>query len=684
MQPTASFACSADNKCSKTDVTNTYSTMLDDQGKCSALLTREGFFDFVVFRTHCNEPHSVAIVCQNDKKVNFVFNNNMSDIKISINDGFYSLQVSSSCDVGWFMVDGICINTYRCPQDSSGKHDCETVAQQEELCQKHHSELAYRIFNNMSFISSGNTLDNNTELSLFWGMFVQREDISAHMEEAYWETLCEFPDFSDHEEFMHTQRHFGINNSTLCALNRSDLCDRVLSITYYHEIHSYRQITYRVHGTDFEPLWSVINQPHFSKLPYWKKTEIDMSLCEKSVLHHEMFTNCSIWYMTCSDGTCVHDSLVCDGHPHCMYGEDEDDCQHICSDHRISCMSHCYHIDLCSCAPNYFQCLSGECVPLQKLCDKIVHCADASDEPATCVYMRPEQLGNLTLTLHVNNYINNIIQENSGIQQECSCHNNSRLLPVEYIMHGHQPNCTPSSLSDVKFLCSVCDMPYGPLHYFSLDRLCIYDHDCDDNYINHCLNGFHLLKCKHMYCIGRFKCPSSYCISFDHICNKVCDCPHCEDENICNKLLCPGMVLTEQMGSGLRCSKNVAELNKLNMNMRQVIRRKDLNLTDEFPVFVHLEDVVDLIHFIHAPEIVVYCKILHSKFTINDYRVLQYMVSIRRLLLPHNSIQKLYDATLAAMSQLIILDLSHNFIIICPFSYYVPCAISSISPCITT
>ena len=164
-----------------------------------------------------------------------------------------------------------------------------------------------------------------------------------------------------------------------------------------------------------------------------------------------------------------------------------------------------------------------------------------------------------------------------------------------------------------------------------------------------------------MYCVGRFKCPSSYCISFDHICNRVCDCPHCEDESVCSKLLCPGMVLIESMGSGLRCSQNVAEL-KLRMNMRQVIRRNDVNLIDEFPVFLHLEYAMNPMHVIHTPETVVYCTILHTEFTANDYRVLHYMVSVRRLLLPYNSIQMVYDTMLGAMSQLIVLDLSHNFI----------------------
>ena len=224
--------------------------------------------------------------------------------------------------------------------------------------------------------------------------------------------------------------------------------------------------------------------------------------------------------------------------------------------------------------------LSGGCVPLQKLCDKIVHCMDASDEPPTCVYLRPEQRGHSSWPLDdINNYINHLIQQNLVIQHHCYRHwpheSGLHIWNVEYTMHSSQQRCSPSSLSpDIKFLCSIDMHMITSEHQFSLDHLCIYDHDCDDNYIYHCSDGFHLLKCKHMYCVGRFKCPSSYCISLEHICNNVCDCPHCEDESICNRLLCPGSVLTEQIGSGRRsCSTNVAIL-KHSMNLRQVITRK--------------------------------------------------------------------------------------------------------------
>ena len=408
--------------------------------------------------------------------------------------------------------------------------------------------------------------------------------------------------------------------------------------------------------------------------------------------------------MSCDEGTCIHDSLVCDGHAHCPHGEDEADCQHMCSDHMISCKSDCHYRDLCSCSPGYFQCQSGGCVPLQKLCDKTKHCADASDEPPTCVYLRPEQLSGHSLSLDVNNYINTFIQQNMAIARRCLQPSHWSLFNVQNVKYEmHHQRCLPSTLSpvikfpcgvikilnslkrgwaqrispDIKFMCRSVGI-FGSVNwlahaweveedqeYFSLDRLCIYDHDCDDNYNYHCFNGFHLLKCEHMYCVGRFKCPSSYCISFDHICNKVCDCPHCEDESICIKLLCPGMVLIEQIGSGLRCSQKVATL-KYSMNLRQVIYRKDINITDDFPVFIYLEDVMNIRHFILTPEVVVYCEIRHSNVTINDLSMFHRMVSMVRLLLPHNNLQNVYDFMFAFMAHLILLDLSHNRITFLP------------------
>ena len=99
--PAATFECSAEH-CPQTDADGASHAMLKDTGKCSALLTREGFFDFGVFMINCGISYNVTLVCQHDQKANVILHDNMSDVKASIVGEFYSLQVFSSCDVGWF------------------------------------------------------------------------------------------------------------------------------------------------------------------------------------------------------------------------------------------------------------------------------------------------------------------------------------------------------------------------------------------------------------------------------------------------------------------------------------------------------------------------------------------------------------------------------------------------------
>ena len=336
--------------------------MVYDQGKCSALLTKEGFFDFRVFKTQCNVRHSVAVVCQHDMTSNRVFSNNMSDIKLSLVDGFQSIQIFSSCDPGWFMVDDVCINFYHCP-------GCMNNYKAHEHCFMHGGQLAYHLLNNVTFSTPGNKLDKNTKLSLFWDMFCHMEDISPSIRNTF--------DFHFNNQFHigdTLKRHFlyfAVNDSALCVSLSSECKegDIVLSVGYHNQILkiymwgtgvSYRQdgyLLYKNGQKDPNYLWSFIHQPTFEI-----NNHKHLTFCEKSVVHAAALTNCSEFYMRCHEGTCIHDSLVCDGHSHCPHGEDEADCQHICSDHSDNCISHCYHRDLCFCSLEYFQCLSGCCV----------------------------------------------------------------------------------------------------------------------------------------------------------------------------------------------------------------------------------------------------------------------------------------------------------------------------------
>ena len=158
--------------------------MFHGQGKCRALLTREGFFDFHVLPAPCSLSHSVAVVCQHDMKGDIVFTSNMSDLKLSLVDGFHSMQIFSSCDPGWFMVDDVCINFYLCPKCTNN--------QARNQCSMFGGQLAYNVLKNVTLSTPGNKLDTNTKLSLFWDMFHHVEDMSPSLREAFKLKHCNY------------------------------------------------------------------------------------------------------------------------------------------------------------------------------------------------------------------------------------------------------------------------------------------------------------------------------------------------------------------------------------------------------------------------------------------------------------------------------------------------------------
>ena len=82
---------------------------------------------------------------------------------------------------------------------------------------------------------------------------------------------------------------------------------------------------------------------------------------------------------TCNDGTCILNIYVCDGQFDCPDKSDEKNCDPSCIEHKlqnqtkdvISSHQHCFTgcvIGRCICDYLYFQCATGECVPLDKTC----------------------------------------------------------------------------------------------------------------------------------------------------------------------------------------------------------------------------------------------------------------------------------------------------------------------------
>ena len=336
VEPTA--RCTGKAGCSQIHQINT--SIENEQGKCSALLTREGFFDFFVFNTQCNVPHNVAVVCQHNN-INLVVSNHMSDIKLSLADGFQSIHVFSSCDPGWFKIDDACINLYLC--HNCVKIDCTKYhAASYGQCQKHGGHLAYHVLKNITLSTLGNILDKNTKLSLFWNMFHHIDDLDFSHGKVFkhWRNFRSFkyPDKTKVEN----RKNFAVNGTGICEASLNHTCknrDIVLSVRYIDLILSeyggYYFVSY-IRDMYFQAMWSVIHQPAFQV-----SNCSEYSLCEKPVVHNAILTNCSEFYMSCSEGTCIHDSLVCDGHSHCPDGEDEAECEQICSliTHPVVCLT---------------------------------------------------------------------------------------------------------------------------------------------------------------------------------------------------------------------------------------------------------------------------------------------------------------------------------------------------------
>ena len=96
-------------------------------------------------------------------------------------DGYSSLQVFTSCEISWFMVNDMCINIYPCLSIKSFEQSfsCVNNNEAQEHCIKYGGHLAHRVLNNVTISESSNTLNKNTKLSLFWDMFHHIDDIRS-------------------------------------------------------------------------------------------------------------------------------------------------------------------------------------------------------------------------------------------------------------------------------------------------------------------------------------------------------------------------------------------------------------------------------------------------------------------------------------------------------------------------
>lgn len=222
-------------------------------------------------------------------------------------------------------------------------------------------------------------------------------------------------------------------------------------------------------------------------------------------------TRCPPAYFQCVNMECVADIFVCDLKQDCVTGEDEHNCDNICSASFAVDVNYCRNIchrTNCSCSDVLYQCFSGGCLHNSKVCDGYINCDDGTDESMCHTHMGQSQ---------------------------------SVLHSTKVLKDTTQNLCGTFSIPCTK----------GDSQCYSLNNTCLYDTDAN-GHLKYCINAQHLQQCETMECSGSYKCETSYCIPTHRVCNGVIDCPYADDESKCPLVECANM-LKCQIGQYTAC-----------------------------------------------------------------------------------------------------------------------------------
>ena len=273
----------------------------------------------------------------------------------------------------------------------------------------------------------------------------------------------------------------------------------------------------------------------------------------------------SILYQ-CSDGTYIDQTLSCNNITDCITGTDEENC--VCqveSQSKLSISKYLCKNDYekCTCSDSFFQCSTLLlCIPFLFVCDGKIDCPKGDDEFCSDIFSSKNEKS-------VDSCGNTFFR----------CIKSNISIPISFV-DDLVPDC-PYSFEDelqyynlltnpyhVKQLCnSSYELPCvsGHNHCFPLSKLCIYDFQYNTLNLMYCRNGAHLHNCKYLQCPGFFKCPLSYCIAFDLVCNGNWDCPQGYDEQNCLNYSCIHLFKCRNQRKCLHFSK-VCDSNKNSMH----------------------------------------------------------------------------------------------------------------------
>ena len=256
----------------------------------------------------------------------------------------------------------------------------------------------------------------------------------------------------------------------------------------------------------------------------------------------------------CKDGSYIDEISRCDKVNDCFDGIDEKSCY--CdaeyNNANFNCKFVCHKTEHCVCSDLYFTCQSNfTCIPFLKVCDGYSDCMKGEDEYCktnASIENKTNATSNTKFHCNKSNTIISADLENDLIPD---CPNS-----FEDEMKYH--NSLTSKTYNFTFFCKASDeLPCVAGHSicFPLNKLCLYDLQHNTRHLRYCKNGAHLYNCTDFQCPSYFKCPSSYCVPFNLICDGKWDCPEGHDELRCAYLACPNLFRCKLQNKCLHISK---------------------------------------------------------------------------------------------------------------------------------
>ena len=148
-------------------------------------------------------------------------------------------------------------------------------------------------------------------------------------------------------------------------------------------------------------------------------------------------------------------------------------------------------------------------------------------------------------------------------------------------------------------------------------------------------------------------------MEWKHLCDNMCDCPHCEDEGICENVSCPGMILHESAHGKVYCSEAAdtrlaaviiqSSLYDVYTHAQYEMCAQVLNCNGSINTWNNIV-YLDLVYGDHLDdhehvtvemmEFIVYCNITHYNIGYEDVKYLKNLIVVEYLDLSHNNKKK--------------------------------------------